>query len=93
MAEKQSMTCKLTGCTRPVYAGGLCQTHHRQKKEGRRYTSIRPYDKRLEGSVKYGTLRLSPECAALVAAFAKEHTLTPTAAIAKLLEEWGRSRS
>ncbi|HLL53645.1 MAG TPA: hypothetical protein VK447_08875 [Myxococcaceae bacterium] len=75
-------------CGRPSYARGLCQTHHRQKLTTGTLRPIRPYRKRIPGTVKLAGLRLSRHCAGLVRAHADGTGLSLGAAIAEILEAW-----
>ncbi len=79
-------------CGRPFYAGGLCQTHHRQLRTTGELLPIRRYRERRAGTVKYAGLRLSPACVEQLERRARQRGLSGGATIAKILEEWVSSR-
>ncbi|HLL53037.1 MAG TPA: hypothetical protein VK447_05785 [Myxococcaceae bacterium] len=81
-------SCVAPECGRPSYVRGLCQTHHRQKTTTGRLRPIRPYRKRVAGTVKLAGLRLSPHCARTVRARADEAGVSLGATIAEILEGW-----
>jgi len=80
--------CTAPACGRRAYVGGLCQTHHRQKKTTGQLQPIRPYRRRKPGTVKFAGLRLTPTCADLIAEHAQARHLSVGAALAEILEGW-----
>jgi hypothetical protein len=91
-ASKAAETpCAVPDCSRPGYARGLCQTHHRQLITTGRIDTIRPYRKRAAGTVKFASLRLTPGCAGVIQQHAKRKGVSPSAAIAEILERWARA--
>jgi hypothetical protein len=80
--------CIAPDCGRPAYAGGLCQTHHRQSITTGKLSPIRPYRKRTAGTVKFAGLRITPGCAEQLRKVARRKGLSYGAAIAAVLEGW-----
>jgi hypothetical protein len=86
------MKCKEQNCGRPVYALGLCQTHHRQLRTEGTTRPIRPYRKRSPGTVKFAGLRVTPGCARTINRYAQKRGLSLGAAITEVLEDWNKRR-
>jgi len=84
--------CEVTGCGRPHYAQGHCQSHHRQMLTTGELKPIRPYRPRSEGTRKFVGLRLSPATVEALQALAAEEGISRGAAIARVLEEWNVRR-
>ena len=80
--------CKVSGCGRPAYARGLCQTHHRQVRTLGKVQPIRPYRPRVTGTVKFSGLRLTPRCVELLKRRAESQDISYGATIAEILEDW-----
>jgi len=86
--QERPELCDFTGCGRPFYAQGLCQTHYRQWRTTGKLEPIRPYRTRTPGTVKYAGMRLSPQCAKKLAERAARAGISQGAAISEVLEEW-----
>lgn len=84
--------CSVSGCGRPAYAKGMCQTHHRQMLQTGKTKPIRPYRERTKGTVKLVGFRVSAECADLINSTAAKRGLSLGAVISDVLEDWN-SRS
>ena len=84
--------CAVDECGRPFYAGGLCQTHHRQLRTKGMLEPIRRYRERSPDTVKYSGLRLTRRCVERLQAYADERGISQGAAIAEILEEWNGKR-
>ena len=82
--------CDGPECHRPIYAGTLCQTHHRQRLLHGTLERIRPYRRRREDTVKLAGLRIPKPCAELLQRQAAERDCSVGAAIADALEHWWR---
>jgi hypothetical protein len=84
--------CSVSGCERPVYAKGLCQTHYRQQLKTGRTRPIRRYRQRSDDTVKFAGLRLSRHCADLLERRADSQGISRGAVIAQVLEQWVAER-
>lgn len=84
--------CYASGCTRPYYASGYCQTHWRHVRETGEPREIHPYRKR-QTTKKVAGLRVSPECAEQLLAVAGETRTSPHAVMTAALEQWAGSAS
>jgi hypothetical protein len=91
MIVERVKQCCVPECGRPTYARGLCQTPHRQLLKEGQIGVIRPYRTRSRGTVKFSGLRVTRECASEVKAYAKARRCSWGAAIAYILEDWGRT--
>ena len=85
--------CMFPDCGRPAYARGYCQTHHLQLLRTGELRPIRPYRKRSPGTEKFSGLRLSPVCIEQIERKAEKEGLSNGAAIAAILEAWGRAKA
>src|SRR4051812_48007252 len=90
--ERLRCPCSFEGCGRPTYSHGLCQTHNRQRTDGRTLAPIRPYRPRSRDTTKFAGLRLSPRCAEALQRRANEEHISASAVIADIVEAWTAKR-
>jgi hypothetical protein len=86
--KQEKKLCRVSGCGRPAYAHRYCATHRRQILKKGRTRPIRPYRRRVPGTVKVAGLRLSREAAQGILREAAQRQVSLGAAIASAVESW-----
>jgi len=90
--DEDENSCAFEGCGRRRYARELCQSHHRQKREGRELQPIRPYRRRSPDTRKFAGLRLTPHCIEQLRREGEREGLSQGATISRVLEAWFRRK-
>jgi len=92
MSGNSARVCSVAGCGRPIRARGMCLTHYKQMRKSGTARPIRTYQPPRTGTVKLpGGVAVTPECAAKVDGYAREHGYTRHRVVTDVLEEWAQT--
>jgi len=93
MSGDRTRVCSVAGCGRPVSARGMCQTHNKHMRKSGAVRPIRVHQPPRTGrTVRLpGGVVVTPECAAAVDSYAREHGYTRHRVVTDVLEDWAQT--